>query len=277
MFSNQQFPMISCLLVTAKGRFHLAKRSIDFYVAQTYENRELVIVNEGPRAYQLRIEEYVKTLNRPDIRFVWLNGSYTLGALRNISMAVAQGELFVQWDDDDFCMPQRIATQYAFLARHPEAKVCYLSDQLHYFFQDNTLYWDNWKKYHSGGGAKRYSLIPGTIMAYKNVGVRYPSSGIYCRAGEDSILAERLLMKESESVILLEGAGYMHMYTHHGCNQVYNIDHHSNISQSRGNNRDFIIKHRPIIIESINYFKLDGVVQVMSSEGLVFTYTREDC
>jgi len=269
-----KLPLISCLLVTAKDRFHLAKQSIECYVAQTYPKRELVILNEGPKAYQDQISRYVKSLNRSDIRCVWLDGvgDYTLGGLRNISMALAQGEIFVQWDDDDFCMPQRLSTQYAFMARHPTAKVCYLTDQLHYYFDTSTLYWDSWRKYHSGNGRKKYSLIPGTIMARKDIGVRYPSHGTKCKAGEDTVFAERLLDKHQGNVILMEDTGCMHMYTFHGSNQVYDVEHHSHISLMRSHNKEHMLRHRSRIVDSIQFFKLPLPVKVMARDGLAFVY-----
>lgn len=275
MFSKT--PKISCLMVTAADRFHLVRRSIDCYIYQTYPCRELIIVNEGPKTYQHQIQKYIDSLRRPDIKCCWLDGmgSYTLGALRNISLHLASGDIVVQWDDDDFSMPQRLATQYSFLARHPKAKVCYLTDQLHYYFQANTLYWDSWKKFHSGG-TKKFALIPGTLMAHRDLDIRYPSSGKCSRAGEDSVFSDILIRKDEQSVVLLEEMGFMHMYTHHGFNQVYDIEHHIHISRMRSNNREFMLKHRDRIMSSIEFFKLDGPVKVMGQDGLAFIYNRGD-
>lgn len=179
-------PKISCLLiVTNKWRFTYLLRSLQCYLDQSYPNRELLIVNEGPSEYQNQIQSHIDSLGRTDIRCVWLDGYYTLGALRNISMALCTGDIFCQWDDDDFCAPQRLSTQYSWLNKR-NAKVCYLSDQLHYYFPTKELFWDNWAKYQSAN-YKQCSLVPGTIMAYRDVGVRYPSAGKFCSAGEDSV------------------------------------------------------------------------------------------
>src|SRR4051812_40955970 len=115
--SDSRPPKISCLLVAAAGRFDCFRRSVKCYLDQTYPNRELVIVNEGPREYQDQIADHLS--GRADVRFVFLNGEYTLGALRNISVALSRGDLFVQWDDDDFNAPARLAVQYAYLKKHP--------------------------------------------------------------------------------------------------------------------------------------------------------------
>lgn len=273
MFTIKDFPKISCLLVTAAGRQKLAYKSIECYLRQTYPNKELLVINEGPSSYQKDLQLHIDNLDRPDIRTIWLNGKYTLGALRNISVYLCEGDYFVQWDDDDFCLPQRLASQYSFLSKNPKAIVCYLSDQLHYFWSTKTLYWNNWRRWHSGN-LKKYSLIPGTGMYRKSQMIwRYPSCGDESVAGEDSVFANKILLDNSENVVLLENMGNMHCYTHHG-NQVYDIEHHMNIARMRSQERIFLIKNRERIIDSLRYFQFPGPIKVMGREGLAFTYSE---
>lgn len=263
-------------MVTAKGRLDHVKRSLKCYLDQSYPNKELVIVNEGPPEYQSDIDSLVQ--GRSDVRTVWLSGEYTLGALRNIAVALSEGELICQWDDDDFCTPQRLSSQYSFMQSHPQCKVCYLSDQLHYYFNDRCLYWDNWKAYASNG-IKRCALIPGTLMAYKHLWndwqVRYPSGGKYAKAGEDTYLADSFLARSEEAVMLLSGKGYMHVYSHHGTNQVFDLKHHRAISDMRSQKREVVIEHKSQIISSLNYYNF-GKVKVMCRDGLVFTHGGGD-
>lgn len=251
------------------------RRSMKCYLDQTYPNRELVIVNEGPPEYQKQLEEYVATFGRDDIHCVWLKGYYTLGALRNIAIGLCHGDLFCQWDDDDFCLPQRLSVQYSYLSKRPRAKVCYLADQLHYYFHTKELWWDNWQKYQSAN-LKRCSLVPGTILSYRDVGVRYPSSGQFCSAGEDSVFADALITKDYNSVVLLEGMGYMHVYSYHGTNQVYGIGHHMAISENRSEYKAHVEAHESQIRDTLNYLQFEGEVKVMSREGLVFTHRCGD-
>jgi glycosyltransferase involved in cell wall biosynthesis len=261
-------PKISCLLVTAAGRFDYFRRSVRCYLDQTYPNRELVVVNEGPKEYQRQIAEHLS--GRDDVRLIFLEGKYTLGSLRNISIALCHGELFVQWDDDDFNMPERMAVQYAYLKKHPKARACYLTDQLHYYFTTKRLYWNDWSAFHSGD-RKEYSLIPGTIMAHKNgIAARYPCSGHHCSAGEDSILAQNLL-KDEDSVLLLKGHGHLHVYTYHGKN-VWDVEHHMKISLERSLATSRLFAERDKICHAIDYLELDGPVKVTGRDGLAFTH-----
>lgn len=267
---EKPLPLISCLLVTANGRLDYFKRSLRCYIDQTYPNKELVIVNEGSEEYQQNIKECVNSLNRQDIRLIFLNGSYTLGGLRNISVAAANGEIFVQWDDDDFNAPQRLATQYAFLSRHPNVQVCYLSDQLHYYFHTQELYLEDWRKYLSGEKLKSM-LIPGTIMAYKaGLAARYPSGGKRCRTGEDTVFSNQLL-RLGVNVSVLSGYGTMQVYSFHGKN-VFDIEHHKVLSRLRSCYRWEVLNKREEISQTLKYLCFDGETRVMGRDGLAFTY-----
>jgi len=257
------------LLVTANNRFDFFTRSLQCYIDQTYPNKELLIINEGSKEYQEKIKFCVK--DRSDIKLVFLDGWYSLGALRNLSMALSNGQIFVQWDDDDFNLPERLAIQYNFLASNPQAKICYLSDQLHYYFDSKYLFWEDWAQFCSGGH-KKYSLIPGTIMAWRDgFNYRYPSAGNFCSAGEDSVLAYQILNDDEDRVVLLSGFGYMQMYTYHGKN-VWDVDHHLKISKERAIKSDFLIRNRQRICGMVNYLKLPGVTKIMGREGLAFTH-----
>lgn len=267
MFDDFNLPKISCLMVTAGGRDNLFLRSFQQYQDQTYTNKELVVVNEGPPEYQRFIRSQIA--GRSDVKFIALQGEYTLGALRNISMLLCNGDLWVQWDDDDFNLPERLAVQFSFLVKHPEAKMCYLSDQLHYYFDRKQLYWENWLAFHSGS-TKKWALIPGTGMAWRHqVQHRYPSAGSHARAGEDSVFACALLEQNERNVVLLSGMGYMQMYTFHGKN-VWNVDHHLKISELRSQPVAHMLKHEDRIRKSIHYFNLEKPVQVMGREGVAF-------
>lgn len=264
-----RFPKISCLMVTANNRFDYFQRSVRCYVDQTYPNKELVVINEGKKEYQKQIAEYLS--NRNDVKLIFLDGWYSLGSLRNLSIALSNGDVFVQWDDDDFNSPERLSTQYRHLVNTPKAKICYLSDQLHYYFNSNYLFWEDWARYCSGG-YKKYSLIPGTIMAWKKeFHYRYPSSGHWCSAGEDSVLAHRMLEENEDQVTLLSGFGYTQMYTYHG-NNVWDLDHHLKISRERSLPSEFLFSSRDRICHMIDYLKLTGTIKIMGREGLAFTY-----
>jgi glycosyltransferase involved in cell wall biosynthesis len=274
LIEEKPLPIISCLLVTANGRLHHVQRSVKCYLDQTYPNRELIIVNEGPKEYQEQLDIWLIGLHRPDIRTVWLDGYYTLGALRNISISMSVGAFYCQWDDDDFCTPQRLTVQYTHLI-NTCSKACFLTDQLHYYFFNKELYWDNWSKFYNGG-VRSNSVIPGTIMISRDLDIRYPSSGRNASAGEDSNFAERLFARCNNQISMLSNKGYMHVYSCHGDNQVYPLEHHLAISKHRSQLREDVMRYRAQICETINYLALPGDTKVMCRDGLAFVCKGKD-
>jgi glycosyltransferase involved in cell wall biosynthesis len=270
MLTDKDLPLISCLLVTAKDRIDLFERSVRFFMQQTYPNKELVVVNEGPKSYHQEIRDALDGCGFEDrLKAIFLDGEYTLGALRNISILLCNGDYWVQWDDDDFNVPERLSIQYNFFSKHPDAKICYMSDQLHYYFNRKELYWDNWFKYHSGN-QKRWGLIPGTGMARKEkIDVRYPSAGENACTGEDSVFSGQLLDQNEKDVVLLGGVGYMQCYTYHGKN-VWDEEHHQKISDLRAMPADYMLQNESRIRKTIDHFNLEGPIKVMGREGEAF-------
>ena len=263
-------PKISCLMIAGDGRLEYFRQSFMCYTKQVYPMKELVIVTDACQEYKDQISELVS--GRDDVKLVFLKGKYTLGALRNISLKMAEGGVFVQWDDDDFNMPDRLMIQYGWLSK-TDKQVCYLGDQLHYYFPTQQLYWENWWEFHSNYSL-RYGLIPGTMMAYRDgFAAKYPSAGDKCRAGEDSVLSDALVNKNQ--VTILKGKGNLQIYSYHGSN-VYDIKHHSAISKWRSHDISFMNKNREKINQTLKYMNFSDTVKVMGRDGLAFIFEAND-
>ncbi|HEX6390539.1 MAG TPA: glycosyltransferase, partial [Solirubrobacteraceae bacterium] len=100
-------PLISCLMVT-RDRLRLAKAAIASFALQTHPNRELVIVTDGSERYRGALARYVDAIGIDGVRFVVPDEQdLPLGALRNLAVAAARGEIVCQWDDDDYSHPER--------------------------------------------------------------------------------------------------------------------------------------------------------------------------
>lgn len=262
-------------MVTAANRLETLKLSYRCYLDQTYPNRELIILNEGPEEYQKQISDLVA--GRDDVRKHFLKaklGEYTLGGLRNVAVALATGDIWMQWDDDDFNAPERIATQYSFFARRPHLLACFLGDQLHYYYDKKEVYWERWMEFQSGG-IKKYGLIPGTIMACKKeFPFKYPSSGVFARAAEDSVLTTRLCDTKPSQVEVMSDFGYMQIYSFHGKN-VWDVEHHLQISKNRSAFTSFLVKYREQICRTLKYMNFEGEIKVMGRDGVAFVYRSD--
>lgn len=101
--------LVSCLCISSGRPGHL-KKAIAYFQAQTYTEKELLIISAKNDA------EYVSVIasfgdNR--IRYCCPEdpGAWTLGELRNYAIEKATGEYFCVWDDDDWYPNKRIEIQ----------------------------------------------------------------------------------------------------------------------------------------------------------------------
>lgn len=97
-------PRVTAVMVTGKSpeRRPLAINAIRQFERQTYQNKELLIVNTGEKICPPR--RSVKEIKLTQ-------GELTLGDLRNIALEHAKGDWIMQWDDDDYHAPGRMAYQ----------------------------------------------------------------------------------------------------------------------------------------------------------------------
>ena len=109
-------PRISCLLPVFNGEEFLdeAVRSI---LSQTYENFELVIVDDGSRD---STPDILKGLAAEDARVMVVrreNGGIV--AALNTGLAACRGEYIARMDADDIALPDRFQFQLDYLDAHP--------------------------------------------------------------------------------------------------------------------------------------------------------------
>lgn len=167
-------PRISCLMVTA-NRVAIARRSIRCFAAQSWPNRELVIVDDGEQDYAPLIAHLPP--GRARIVKLPRDPETTLGHLRNRSLAEAGGELIAQWDDDDWYHPDRLSVQAA--ALQGGAGACLLRATLMH------LDAPEWFDHPYVGGLK--PGVPGSIVHRADARLHYPET----RRSEDTVFLDQ--------------------------------------------------------------------------------------
>jgi O-antigen biosynthesis protein len=97
-------PLVSCVMPT-RNRRALALNAVELWRRQTWEERELIIVDDGDDGLEAALPS--------DPRIVYLRApaGESIGAKRNRACERARGEVIVQWDDDDWYGPSRLAVQ----------------------------------------------------------------------------------------------------------------------------------------------------------------------
>jgi Glycosyl transferase family 2/Methyltransferase domain len=103
-------PLISCILPTC-DRAAFLQKSIQCYLEQDYNNRELVVVDDGCQPLHWSLPE------SETVTYLRLDGHHSIGAKRNIGCEVARGDYIAHWDDDDWYAPWRLSTQLSELLR----------------------------------------------------------------------------------------------------------------------------------------------------------------
>ena len=91
---------MTCLVLTRNRRQWLPK-ALACIEAQTYRNRETLIVASGESVADLASGS----------RLIHLGGKPTIGAARNAGCAMARGSVIAHFDDDDYSAPGRLADQ----------------------------------------------------------------------------------------------------------------------------------------------------------------------
>lgn len=95
--------LISAIMPTA-GRRKMAAEAVEMWRAQTWPDKELVIIDD-------RCEpSFPRGISGPGI-FYQSEGRMLIGAKRNLACGLAAGEVICHWDSDDIYAPDRIEDQ----------------------------------------------------------------------------------------------------------------------------------------------------------------------
>lgn len=113
---NKTSPLISVVMPVYNAESYL-KVAVDSILRQTYENLELIIVDDASTDSSVLILE---SLN--DTRIKVLKNTENRGNVysRNRGLAAMGGEYYAPFDADDIAMPDKLEKQLAFLQNYPE-------------------------------------------------------------------------------------------------------------------------------------------------------------
>jgi glycosyltransferase involved in cell wall biosynthesis len=249
--------LVSCLMVTlgSAPRLPMVTRAIAAFRTQTHRARELVIV-VGSAGEAAALEAIVPAQADAAIRIVAApRPGLTLGALRNLAVARAHGDVVCQWDDDDLHHPERIAAQLDALAGYD---ACLLGEVMLLDAAARTLRWANWAETEAGGH-------PGTLMAKRSRMPAYPESGPSASLGEDLAVWKLLA---ANPVGRLRAVPHLYVYVSHGDNS-WSAEHHRMLAERLALSRGLLRRREASIRTGLAPFGLDGM-EVCGSNGPAF-------
>jgi glycosyltransferase involved in cell wall biosynthesis len=132
--------MNSQLLVSVVTNFlneeKFLEEAIESVFAQTYDNWELLLVNDGSTDGSTQIAQRYAERHPEKVRYLEHPGHRNRGASasRNLGISHARGEYLAFLDADDVWLSYKLQQQVAILSSQPEAAALY----------GNTLYWYSW-------------------------------------------------------------------------------------------------------------------------------------
>lgn len=113
-------PFISVLMPIYNGEKYL-KESIDSILGQTYENFELLLINDASNDASENI-----ILSYLDSRMVYIKNEQNLGLIKTLNkgLDLAKGEFIARMDQDDIALPKRFEKQIDIFHKNQEIGVC---------------------------------------------------------------------------------------------------------------------------------------------------------
>jgi glycosyltransferase involved in cell wall biosynthesis len=114
-------PKVS-IIIPAYNAEAYVKEAVDSALAQTYKNREVIVVDDGSTDGTKKVlEPYIA---RKEIIYI-LQSNKGLAGARNTGTRAAKGEYIALLDSDDIFLPEKVAEQVAALESRPDFAVCY--------------------------------------------------------------------------------------------------------------------------------------------------------
>jgi glycosyltransferase involved in cell wall biosynthesis len=111
-------PIVSVIIPTY-NRAWIVKESILSVLAQTFQDYELIVVDDGSTDHtQTILDEF-----QDRIEVIHQKNS-GVSAARNHGVAAAKGKLIAFLDSDDLWMPEKLAIQTEFFASNPDIRIC---------------------------------------------------------------------------------------------------------------------------------------------------------
>lgn len=173
------YPLISCVMPT-KDRPTFVAQSLRCFTAQTYPNKELVIVATGINLESV-LEAY-QDQNVYCIYFPTVDADVSVGAKRNIGASHAKGEFIANWDDDEWQSPNRLYEQWK--SMRDDVQLSGIGQPIFMDLETAELYWYSGPMPHRG-------YVSGSSMMYRRSlweRLKFPAVNI----GEDTAFLQEV-------------------------------------------------------------------------------------
>ena len=129
---NSQPIIISCIVTSYKREKRVVKRALDSILSQTFENYEILLIDdnrgEGSETFSEALKELCSLSEK--IRLFKTEGGHGAQCARNTGIRHASGKYLAFLDDDDEWLPSKLAKQAAVLDADPSIGMCYCNSMV---------------------------------------------------------------------------------------------------------------------------------------------------
>lgn len=119
--NRRDLPLVSVIIPTY-NRVHTLPTAIDSVLKQTYENLELIVMDDGSED---GTEQYVRNIADPRIRYQKSETNMGPSAARNSGARLAAGEYLAFQDSDDEWMPDKLEKEMDRMLEEEETTMVY--------------------------------------------------------------------------------------------------------------------------------------------------------
>jgi glycosyltransferase involved in cell wall biosynthesis len=189
--------LISVIMPT-KNRGHLISQSIRSIINQTYENWELIIIDDNSDKAD-KTEEIIKSFDNKQINFYPLPPEYGQGiaTARNYGNFLAKGNYVAVMDSDDIALPERLKLTIEKF-KSTKADVVY-ARMLHWYADENRLEKRKVEfneRIFDLDHFKKYNFIPHSTVSYtKLIANLYPYNSAFKKSADYDLLARLAITK----------------------------------------------------------------------------------
>jgi glycosyltransferase involved in cell wall biosynthesis len=114
-------PSVSIIL-PAFNRLNFLKLTIESVYAQTFQDWELIVADDGS---EQETEDYLRSVTDPRVHTIWLPHCGNPSRVRNAAIEVAQGQYLAFLDSDDIWKPSKLEKQIAAMRARPQSRWSY--------------------------------------------------------------------------------------------------------------------------------------------------------
>jgi len=120
------------VIMPTYGRLPYLGRALASFLAQTYENKELVIVNDD--------KNVTIKCNYPGVTVINLTTKMLIGQKKNLATNLGYHDLYIPHDDDDVYMPERLSNHVDFHLKNPD--IAYYRNTTGFILYGSNVYVD---------------------------------------------------------------------------------------------------------------------------------------